>query len=267
MATVRTSAAGGGTAGTSDRTVAITTVAGDLLVVFACVAVNTNASPTCSDTGDGTSTYTRITTALKNSSGDMVSAFVRNGKVATGAATTVTVATGSNTSGEIVAVAIAGMSKVGASAILQSVAVANQAAGGTPAATFSASAKFGNLMLGAVGHTKATADATAPSGASPTWTELQDTGQSTPATGLEVVSTNLGFSSGTITWGGTTSTAYGVIAVEVDASITPAVATLTLTGVAPPVGLGLVPVAGAVTAAGGVAASYICTTPIRPNVA
>lgn len=211
MATYRGSTAGGGTSGTTDRTVALTPAVGDLWVVFCKASGNTNASPTCSDNNGGS--YTLIKTALHNSSGDMLSCFVRTTLHVNTTSTTVTVATGSNTAAEIVIVAVTGMAKVGAAAVLQSAAQANQAASTTPAPTFGASANTANMTLGAIGYEGSTA-VTPPTN----WTERQDSAQSTPTTGLEVATRDSGFTGTTITWGATVATAYGSIIVELDGS-------------------------------------------------
>jgi hypothetical protein len=54
------------------------------------------------------------------------------------------------------------------------------------------------------------------------WTEDSDNGYSTPTAGQESVSRVSGFTGTTVTWGGTSATAFGDIIVEIDTSSFPA---------------------------------------------
>lgn len=222
-ATYRTSAAGGGTSSTGNRTCAITTLAGDLVLVFCSASGNTNAAPTCSDDQGGA--YTLIDSAAFGASANTGSWFVGNALVGTGAATTITVATGSNTAAEIVAVAIAGMSRSGASAIRSQGKQANQASATTPAPALNQAALTGNPTIGAVFNSTNPATMTAPA----SWTERQDVGQSTPTTGLEVVTRDSGFTGTTVTWGSTSGSAFASAIVEIDSSSPPATGTSSTT--------------------------------------
>src|ERR1051325_7972292 len=104
--TYRTSTSGGGTSGTVDRTPTGTTAVGDLWVILASIAGNTNTAPTCSVDNGGT--YTLVGTALFNVSGSMSCVFVRDQLFANTTSTTVTVASGSNTAGTINIIMCAG---------------------------------------------------------------------------------------------------------------------------------------------------------------
>jgi hypothetical protein len=211
----RTSAAGGGTSGTTDRTVAITPAVGDLFIAFCVASVNTQTAPTMTDNNSGT--YSLITTAQKATSADTMSVFVRNQFLANTTSTTLTCATGSNTAGEIVVVAVTGMSQTGSNAIRQSNRQENQASGGTPAPAFSSAALTDNMTLGAIFNATNPATMTTPTN----WTERQDVGQATPTTGLEVVTRDSGFTGTTVTWGSTSGSAFSSIIVELDASVDP----------------------------------------------
>jgi len=209
-ATLRTSAAGGDTVGTSDRSCTITPAVGDLFVVFHSNSVNTNITPTCSDDNGGT--YTRIRNALFNSSGSSSGVFVRDQLLTNTTSTIVTVATGANDSGEVVVLAVAGMTRVGATAVRQSARQNNQAAGTTPAPVFGSTTLTSNFVCGAV------ANGSNPAGMTPPvpLPERQDVGQATPNIGLEVVSVNSGVALTTVTWGGTSATAFAAFVVELD---------------------------------------------------
>ena len=215
-ATYRTSAAGGGTTLTADRTCTITPAVNDLLVVFCNVSVNTNDAPTCSDGNTG-GTYSLIFCVPFNSSGSRLSCFVRDALVPNTTSTVVTVATGANDAGEIVIVAVAGMVKLGAAAVLQSATQANQAAGApAPAPAFTNSANAANMIVGVVGNGSNPAGMAPPSNTWIPWTEKQDAGQATPSTGLEVCSINFGFTEKTVTWGGNSATAFASGIIELD---------------------------------------------------
>jgi hypothetical protein len=214
MATYRTSAAGGGTSGTSNRTATITPAVGDLLIVFCNASGNTNASPTCSD-NNGSGVYTLIGTALKNSSADIMSVFVRNTLMVNTISTVVTVATGSNTAAEFIIVAVAGMAKTGSSAVRSSGFQANQAASTTPAPVLSQAALTANVTITCVANGTVTGSVIVPNAS---WTERQDIAQSTPTTGIEIATRDSGFTGTTITQGGTSSTAFASAAIELDGS-------------------------------------------------
>ena len=213
-ATYSSSAAGGGTSGTSNRTASITPAAGTTLVVFCMVSVNTNNAPTCSDNRGGT--YDLIAVAQTNAGANRLSAFIRKA-FCDNVSHTVTVATGSNTAGEIVLIAVAGLEFLGSDAVRQSAVQDNGGRGTTPAPAFSSSALTGNMTLGAVGNGTNPATLTTPG----SWTERQDVGQSTPSTGLEVVTRDSGFTGTTVTWGSTSGSVYGAIIVELNGELAP----------------------------------------------
>jgi hypothetical protein len=137
---------------------------------------------------------------------------------ATAVSQTVTYAcTGDAATGAIVVVLrIAGMTRTGLSAIRQSAGQTNQAAASTPAPAFSAAALTGNACIGFFGN----ASNVAGRGVPPTsWTERYDaTGYTSPAGGIHVVSINSGFTGTTVTWGGTSATAYSSQVIELDGS-------------------------------------------------
>lgn len=213
MASYRTSAAGGSTSGTGNRTATITPAVGDLLVVFCGVSVNTNTSPTCSDDNTNGSGWSLVDVAVKNTSADTLSCFVRNALMTNTTSTTVTVATGSNTAGAVHLYAISGMNRTGLDAIRQAINEDNQSAD-TPNPAFASSCLTGNLTLGCIFNATNPAGMTAPTN----WTEQQDTGFSTPATGLESVSRDSGFTGTTVIWNSASASASCNILVELDAT-------------------------------------------------
>jgi len=208
----RTSAAGGATTGTTDRTALITPSIGDVLIVFCAVSANTNAAPTCSDDNGGT--YTLIGTALFSASVNIMSAFIRNTPIPNITNTTVTVATGSNTSGAIVIAAISNMSTGGISNIRSFGSQANIASG-TPSTILNTNAEVNSITLCSVANVTSPAGMTPPSN----WTNAQDTGQGSPAIGLSVSYRNSNFNGNTITWGSASASAFASFAVEIDSKL------------------------------------------------
>lgn len=211
-ATYRTSAAGGGTSGSGDRTCTITPAVGDHFTVFCAATGNTNTTPTCSDNNGGT--YNLVDAALFNASASAGSVFVRTASLPNTTSTVVTVATGSNTSAEIVVVAYSGMSRFGTASIRSKGNQANQAASTTPAPTLNQAALTTNAVIGAV------CNGSNPAALTPTgfWNERQDVGQSTPSVGLEVQTHDSAFTGTTVTWGGTSPTAFASFVIELDGS-------------------------------------------------
>ena len=207
----RTSVAGGGTSGTGDRSASITAAVGDYLVVCVGVSGNSNATPTCSDDQGGT--YTRVKQALLNASADSMAVFVRDTACTTTNVHVVTVATGSNTSGEVCIVAISGVDLVGSAAVRQSAKNGNVGAGNTPSTSFGQQTLASSVTLGFVVNGSNPATITPP--ATNGFTERQDVGQATPNIGLECITSDSATVT-TVTWGGTSATAFADIIIEID---------------------------------------------------
>ena len=201
----RTSVAFGNTVSGTNPSGAITPVVNDLFLVFCVANGNTNASPTCSDGNTG-GTYSLLFTALKNSSADIISCFVRNNLVPNTTSTTVTVAIGAHSATEVVVVAVSGSLVAGTAAIVQNGSQANQAGSTTPAPAFGAGSGAGNLLLSFVGNGTNPGGVTTPAG----WTRPQNVGQT--ACGLDVAYASPA-STTTVTWGSTSASAFasGVI--------------------------------------------------------
>lgn len=216
MATVTHLATNGGDTAnvTSYVSASFTPTVGDLLVVWVVTSA-TVATGTMTASANGI-TLTKVTSIAWAGAANTNYLFIANQKVPSSpVAMTVTFdCTGDAATGAFVSIeAVAGMTAVGTAAVVQS-ATANAASGTTPAATFAGSALTGNPTLGCVGNANNPAAITPPG----SWTELLDSGYSTPGTGIEVISRDSGFTGTTITWGGTTTAAHGDIIVELDAS-------------------------------------------------
>lgn len=211
QSTIVSSAAGGGTSGTTDRTASITPSTSELIVAYASISDNTQASPVMTDNRGGT--YTLVAQARWGSNNSVV--YVRNTLTTTRSSHTVKLDTDTNTAAEIVLVNIAGMSRTGAAAVKQVGSVADQTASTTPAISFPAPTLTTNIVIGGVASGDTTT--TPPSG----WTEQRDASQATPTTALEVTTKASGYTSSTVTWGAAQSTTYAAIGIELDASPPP----------------------------------------------
>ena len=203
-------------------TASFTPAADDLLVAFAVVSTTAAAGSMSDSLGGG---WTEIATATKKTSADKLWLFIRNA-LSTGAALTVTMdVTGDAGTGCILFVAlVTGMTRTGSSGAALQFQTQSNIAAGTPAPAFPASALTGNPTLGLVGSQDNPAALTPPTN----WTERDDTGHATPASGGEYVSRDSGFTGTTITWGSATVTAFGDIIVELDTTAAVAAARLRL---------------------------------------
>jgi len=255
MAAYRTHVTGGGTSGTGNRTATIVPAVGDLLIALVAVSTNTNDTPSVTD-DNGAGTYSRISVANYvdvPSTPDIdyrLSAHVRTALMVNTTSTVVTAVTGSNTSGSVIVIAVSGMARVGLNAIVQSLAVSQQAAA-IPSISFGASCKTDNMTIGVVGNFGNPPTLTAPTN----WTERGDTGQNTPPVGIESVTRDSGFTGTAVTWiTQASATQWAGIVIELDASadtpLTPSVGSGLLTGFAPVLAFGTVLLAGALALTG-----------------
>lgn len=217
MATLRTSAAGGSSSGTGNRTVTIVPAIGDLLVIYCCVAANTNNTPTCSDDNGGTYDRIDIANFAISTVNYRLSVFIRTALVPNTTSTIVTVATGSNSSGAVHCLAISGMTKTGAAAVRSRGLQDNQAAG-TPEPILDQAALTGNITIVALGSADTTT--TEPTG----WTEAQDTNFINDTIALETAVRASGFTGTNIPFGAACGTQFASHAMELDitaASVSP----------------------------------------------
>lgn len=191
---------------------AFTPAVDDLIVVFV-VATATVATPGLTDSVGGTFTLAR--TQTKAGSGDLLLCFVADQLAAATSRTLTFTCTGDAASGCIIQAArVSGMSRVGLDAVRQSAGASNQAAGGTPGGSLGAAVLTTNPTFAYA------ANGTNPSGLPEPvgWTERDDTGYATPTTGAQYDSRDSGFTGTSIVWNGSSATAYGWMAIELDAS-------------------------------------------------
>lgn len=207
------------------KTVTATPAVGDLIVIITAHTGNTSTTAPTDNNAGGGGTYTIVNTAVKATSADTMKVWVRNNLITSATSTVFTHAPGASTGGGLVVIDCQGGDKAGSAAIVKSAIQSNQAAGGTPAPVFASAVNTQNAVIGAVFN------ASNPAALTPrtNFTELFDSGYNTPTTGLEVMSDNSGETGTTMTWGGTSASAYASVVVELEASVTHA-NTGTLTG-------------------------------------
>ena len=201
--------------GTAYTTGSFTPTEGDLLVIVAGITAST-VSPTATASANGI-TFTLITTGGWSSAAHTQAIFVADQLVgASPSSMTVTVdCTGDAGSGANVAVlGVAGMSRTGTSAVLQSTANTNAVTTGAAyTLTFGAATLSTNVVIGGLANNSNPAGITQPSG----FTEVYDLGYATPSAGLEVAyDLTGGYTS--FTWGSTSGTIGTANAIELDTS-------------------------------------------------
>jgi len=126
---------------------------------------------------------------------------------------------------------ITGLFRTGLSAIRQAKNTTDGSnSGTTPAITFDNTCLIQNPTIAMVGNRSNPAGLTPPTG----WTEDADVGETTPDFGAEVVSRQTGFTGTTITWGATSASNWGVLAVEINtAAIGPTITDVANSGETP----------------------------------
>ncbi len=198
---------------TSYTTGSFTPALDDLLVVFVKGRVTLTRPSTMTDSLGGT--YTNILALDGPATNGTMYLFVRDSLTPNSSMTITWDCTGDEAGAAHIQVArVSGITRTGATAILQTATQSAQSASTTPAPTFSSSALTGNPTLGAVFNRTNPAGLTEPSG----WTERSDVGNDGPTTGTEWASRDSGFTGTTITWGSTSASLFGSIIVEVDTS-------------------------------------------------
>lgn len=197
------------------KTVTATPAVGDLIIIITAHTGNTSTTAPTDDNNAGR--YTLINTAVKNTSADTMKAWIRNDFIRAASSTIFTHAPGASTGGGLAVLKVTGMLRCGITGgVLQSAIQSNQGAA-TPAPAFSTAALTGNACIGAVFNATSPATMTAPA----SWTERNDSGYSTPTTGLETASRDSGETGTTITWGSASGSAFCSLILELNTTTTP----------------------------------------------
>lgn len=206
------------TTSSGTKTVTATPAVGDLIVIVTAHTANTSAATPTDDHGG---VYVTLVNSKKATSADTLMIHVRTQLISSATSTIFSHAPGSSNGGGLAVLKVTGMTRSGADASKQTGAKQeNQGSGGTPAPVFGTTPQSGNPVIGAVFN--ATSPATITPRSSPAYTERVDVGYSNPTTGLEVMSIDSGETSATITWGGTSASAFCDAVVELDTSFAPA---------------------------------------------
>lgn len=186
---------------------AFTPAANDLLIVMGKVTGDTVASFSSS-----AGLTFKIIDFITVGGAPMVFAIAE--QLATNVSQTVTLnpTGGASTGTSIVVWNVSGMTRTGMRAIKQSAPTNNALGGTTPSLVFNIAPLTTNPLIFALNNITSPAGLTEPA----TWTEDTDSGYLTPTTGIEAGHINSGFTSTTVTWGGTSPSAWNAFAIELD---------------------------------------------------
>lgn len=203
------------------KTVTATPAVGDLIIIIA--AKTGNVAGTFPTDNNQSGTYTNVSNVFKATNADFLSLFIRESLIKSAVSTIFSSPQGTTTGGGLAVLKVTGMAKFGLAAVRSIATVyqvgiqSNQAAAGTPAPVYPAVPLTDNPQVGVVFN--ATSPATMTPRAS--WTERVDVGYATPTTGLEIMTVDSGQTAQTVTWGGTSASAFCSLAFELDASVNP----------------------------------------------
>lgn len=197
-----------------NTTVVATPTLGDMIVIVAAQTGMVAASLADNNT-DGHGNYTSIVSALKSTSADQLSAWVRADTIQKAVSTTFTATQTASTGGGLAVFRITGATISGAAFIRQSGSQANQASG-TPATPLGTGAALTtNALIAAfLDTTNAAPTLTVPAGFA---ASDVNTNYNTPTTGFQITHANSGVTASTITWGTAAPSAFCDIAFEMRA--------------------------------------------------
>ncbi len=189
------------------HTVTATPALNDLIVI---VTANTGSvvSTAPTDNAQG-GVYILVATALKVASADRISVFVRQSLIMDGVSTIFSAAPGTTTGGGLSVWRVSGQIRAGAEVVRQN-AFQSNIASGTPAPVFTRTPVLQNPIIAAMFNGANPAAMTPRAG----YTEDTDTGYATPTTGIETMRLASSETSATITWGSSSATAFGSVAIE-----------------------------------------------------
>lgn len=235
-AAVGTDAGGTWNTTAGNKTVVAVPAANDLIVVVHGMSgwASGDDSVVTDNNSDGLGTYTRLGTATAplSTGGGTAGALwisVRNSLVGSATSTTFTVTNTGDTGGGLAVMRFSGMSRVGSSAIKQSVGESTQTES-PPSIAFSAATDTNNPIVLAVFGEDNPPAITQPTG----FTEAEDTGWATPTSGIEVAWDDAGNTASSYAWTLGALTDHNEGGIELDTSAAPtctAGLNLTLLGV------------------------------------
>lgn len=212
---------GGGafnTTNNAEKTAVATPPVGALIVVTVGKTGSTGILGISDDNPDGFgSSYNAFLSSLKATSADLMSVFIRNHLIGVSTPTnfTTTGMAPTSTGGGPEVAWITGMAHAGISAVRRSGNQNNGASGAIPSVVLGSAALTTNPLLGYLFNATNGILTAGPSG----WTSFVADGYATPAAGIRGTNIVSGFAGGaTITWGGTSASAFCAYAIEFDGS-------------------------------------------------
>jgi len=194
-----------------DKTVTATPVDGDLIVIVAASSGLAGGTTACSDNDGGT--YTLVDSDRTGfSTTGVLNVFIRTALITSAGSTIFTASQTGSSGGGLHVYRLSGMTLVGASAVRSNGGESTGTAGTTPAPALNQAPHARNPILIAVAA-GANAAVMVPR---TNYTEGADGGYNTPATGLGSAVLNSGENSVTLTFGGTTSTTFASVGIELE---------------------------------------------------
>lgn len=194
------------------KTVTAVPAVDDLIVVVAASSGLAGGTTSVSDDQGGTFTQVDSDRTGFSTTG-VLTVWVRDSLVASSVSTVYTAAQVGSSGGGLSVLAVSGMLAVGAAAVRSNGGQSTGGAGTTPAPVLNQTPLFSNPIITAVANGTNGGGTTARGG----YADVAIAGYNTPATGLDLCSVEFGETTATITWGGTSATAFASVAIELDA--------------------------------------------------
>jgi hypothetical protein len=199
-----------------NKTVTATPAVGDLIVVVAGTSGLSGGTTNVTD-NNSSGTYSQVDTDRTGfSTTGTLTIWVRTSFITSASSTIFTAAQTGSTGGGLAVFRISGMPRAGVTAVRSNGGVSSGTGGTTPAPVLSSTPLIINPIIAAVANGSSPAGITPRS--SPSYSEAQDNGYPSPATGLETSYLNSGETSATITHGGTSVTNYATVAIELSSA-------------------------------------------------
>lgn len=199
------------------KTVTATPVDGDLIVVVAACSGLAGGTTAVTDNDGGT--YDLVDSDRTGfSTTGVLNVFVRTALITSAGSTIFTAAQVGSTGGGLHVYRLHGMTLVGSAAVRSNGGQSSGGAGTTPAPALSQAPHPRNPILVAVaaGANAAVMNPRGAAAGQPVYSEGADSGYNTPATGLGSAVLDSGEFATTLTFGGTTSTAFASVAIELE---------------------------------------------------
>jgi hypothetical protein len=200
------------TTAAGDKTVTATPAIGDLIVIIAASSGLSGGTTAVTD-NNSSGTYTQADSDRTGfSTTGVLTVWVRTALIPAASSTIFTAAQAGSTGGGLHVYRLSGMTLTGASAVRSNGGESSGVAGTTPAPVLNQTPHDRNPMLIAVAAGANAAVMNPRTG----YIEGADGGYNTPATGLGSAVLDSGENAATLTFGGTTSTAFASVGVELE---------------------------------------------------